>query len=85
MSPRARRWLVAVLTVALLHALVGRLLAGADFMGALAAARHGQLGVAAAFGVFLALRLTATLLVPAGCIAWAALVGWDALRTHIRA
>ncbi len=40
-----------------LHWMLGRALDGADFMGALAATRHGHFGVAAAFALYLLVRL----------------------------
>ena len=81
MTPRAVRWLCAALVAVGAHALLAWLLSGADFMGALAGVRHGQVGIAVLFALFLLLRLLVTLVVPAGCLAWVALVAWDAGRS----
>jgi hypothetical protein len=81
LTPRAIRWLFAALVAVGAHALLGWLLAGADFMGALAGVRHGQLAIAILFALFLLLRLLVTLFVPAACLAWVALVAWDAGRS----
>jgi hypothetical protein len=83
-SPRARRWLLVLVAIAAAHALAGRLLGGVDFMGALAEARRGPGGLALAFLVFVALRLIAIVVIPPVCLAWSALIGWDALRTAVR-
>jgi len=79
MTARARRWLAFALAIVAVERLLDRALVGGDFMGALAEVRHGRLGAAVAFGLLVAVRLVATIVVPSVCLAWSALVGWDAL------
>lgn len=56
--------LAAILLLLLIHFALVRALSGADFMGALAAARHGHPALAAAFALLLLLRLLTLVLLP---------------------
>jgi hypothetical protein len=55
---------IAVALILMLHLTLLWALGGADFMGALAAARHGHVALVAAFTLLMMVRLAAILLVP---------------------
>jgi hypothetical protein len=56
--------LAAILLLLLFHFALVRALGSADFMGALAAARHGHVAMAASFALLLMVRLTTIVLLP---------------------
>lgn len=60
----ARSLVIWTLALVALHWTLGRALDGADFMGALSAARHGHVGVAAAFALYLLVRLVVVVGLP---------------------
>jgi hypothetical protein len=70
--------LVAV-TVMMLHFVLGYVLAGSDFMVALAAARHGQVGSSLLFALLLMVRLVGFVMVPPLFVAGLCLVVYDHL------
>jgi hypothetical protein len=75
---RLAAWTVALLA---LHALLGRVLAGRDFMAALAAARHGHFGVALLALVFLAVRITTFVFWPAAVVSRVGVALYDRWRS----
>jgi hypothetical protein len=63
--------------ILVLHAALGRMLAESDFTAALAMARHGQMGTSLGFGLLLAVRLVAIVMVPALAVAGVGLMIYE--------
>jgi hypothetical protein len=63
--------------VLLLQLVLGRFVSGSDFMVALAAARHGQVGSSLLFALLLMVRLVAIVMVPPLLVAGVGLVVYD--------
>jgi hypothetical protein len=70
-SRGSRALLACAVLVLVAHWALGRWLAGVDFMGALADARHGHFAAAAVAIVFVAIRLVTLVLLPALLVAQA--------------
>jgi hypothetical protein len=56
--------LAAIVLLLLFHFALVRALSGADFMGALAAARHAHVALAAGFALLMMVRLVTIVLLP---------------------